>query len=113
MQQNADRICPKLLELRNRLINSDIDIVAIQGSKLCKADKTPLIEGYTTIHKDQNNILGRSFLFSVHNDLIFKKLHSLERAVMQILSIQVHTMKIIVGRSAPADLHLHKAADLF
>ena len=112
MQQNADGICPKLLELCNRLINSDINIVAIQGSKLCKADKTPLIEGYATIHKDQNNILCCSLLFFVHNDLIFKKLHSLERAVMQVLSIHVHTMKIIIDRSAPADLHQQKAADL-
>ena len=61
-QWNADSICPKLLELRDRLLNSDIDVLAVQESKLRKTDKTPSIEGYVTIRKDQNNILGGSLL---------------------------------------------------
>ena len=61
-QWNADGICPKLVELRHRLLNSDIDVLAVQESKLRKTDKTPSIEGYVTIRKDQNNILGGSLL---------------------------------------------------
>ena len=51
-QWNADGICPKLLELCDKIINSVSDIVATPESKLRKADKTPSIEGYSTIHKD-------------------------------------------------------------
>ena len=77
MQWNADGINPKLLELLNRLMNSDVDIVAIEESNLRKTDKTLSIEGYATIRKDQNNILGCSLLFFVHN-IIFEKLHSFQ-----------------------------------
>ena len=82
-----------MLELRDKLINSDIDIVAIQESKLQKTDKTPSIEGYATIRKDQNNILGSGLLFFIRNDVIFEKLQSLEKASMEILSVRVHTLK--------------------
>ena len=44
-QWNADGIRPKLLELRDCLLNSDIDILAVQESKLRKTDKTPSIKG--------------------------------------------------------------------
>ena len=40
IQWNADEIRPKLLKLHDRLINSNIDTVVIQVSKLCKAYKT-------------------------------------------------------------------------
>ena len=93
IQWNANGIHPKLLELRDRLINLDIDTIAIQESKLRKADKTPLIEGSATIRKDWNNILGGGLLFFVYNDMTFEKLHSLEKAGMEILSIQVCTSK--------------------
>ena len=48
-QWNADGICPHLVELCNQLINSDIDILAVQESKFRKTDKTPFIEGYATV----------------------------------------------------------------
>ena len=69
-------------------MNSDVDIVAIQESNLRKTDKTLSIEGYATIRKDQNNILGCSLLFFVHN-IIFEKLHSFQWAGMKILFSQV------------------------
>ena len=82
----------KLLELRDKLINSDIDIVAIQESKkLQKADKTPSIVGYAAIRKDRNSILGGGLLLFVCNDVIFEKLQSLEKAGMEILSVRVRT----------------------
>ena len=74
MQWDADEICLKMHELRDKLINSDFDIVAIQEFKLQKADKTPSIEGYTTIRKDQNNIFGGGLLFFICNDVIFERL---------------------------------------
>ena len=84
---NADGIRPKFRELRDRLINSDIDILAVQQSKLRKTDKTPFIEGYTTIRKDRNNILGGGFLIFIQNSIVFEKLHSIGKAGMEVLSI--------------------------
>ena len=83
-QWNADGIRPKLLELRDRLLNSDIDILAVQESKLRKTDKTPSIEGYATIRKDRNNILGGGLLLFIRTDIVFEKLHSFEKAGMEI-----------------------------
>ena len=79
--------------MRNRLINLDVDIVAIKESKLQKAYKTPSIEGYATIRKDRNSILGGGLLFFVRNDVIFEKLHTFEQAGMKILSVRVRTSK--------------------
>ena len=41
-QWNAEGIGPKLLELRDRLLNSDTNVLAVQESKLRKTDKTKL-----------------------------------------------------------------------
>ena len=92
-QWNADGICPKLIELRNRLINSDICNLAVQESKLWKADKTPFIESYATIWKDQNNILGGGLLLFIRTYIVFEKLRSFEKAGMEILSIPLKATK--------------------
>ena len=93
IQWNANGIRPKLLELHDKMINLDSDIVATPQSKLQKADKTPSIEGCATIHKDPNNILGSGLLFFMYNGMIFEKIQSLKKAGMEILSIRVHTWK--------------------
>ena len=90
-QWNADGIRTKFVELRDRLINSNIDILAVQESKLRKADKTPFIKGYATVRKDRSNILGGGFLLFIRTDIIFEKLHSFEKAGMEILSIRLKT----------------------
>ena len=41
-QWNAEGIGPKLFELRDRLLNSDTNVLAVQESKLRKTDKTKL-----------------------------------------------------------------------
>ena len=58
-------------------------------------NKTPSIEGYATIRKDRNNILGGGLLLFVRNDVIFEKLPSLEKAGMESLSIRVRTSKLL------------------
>ena len=73
-QWNTDGIHPKFIEVRNHLINSDINVLVVQKSKLWKTDKTPFIEGYATIRKDQNNILGGGLLLFIQNDIMFEKL---------------------------------------
>ena len=78
-QWNADGICPKFKELRDLLINSDFKILAVQKSKLWKTDKTPFIEGYATICKDRHNILGGGLLIFIRTDIVFQKLHSVEK----------------------------------
>ena len=89
----ADGIRPKLFELRDRLLNSNIDILAAQESKLRKTDKTPSIEGYATIRKERNNILGSSLLLFIQTDIVLKKLHSFEKANMEIQSICINVTK--------------------
>ena len=92
-QWNADGIRPKLMELHDLLINSDIDILAIQESKLRKTDKTPFIAGYTTICKDWHSIIGGGLLIFTRTDIVFKKLHSVKKAGMEILSICLKATK--------------------
>ena len=66
------------MELLDLLINSNIDILAVQESKLRKTDKTPFIEGYATIRKDRGNILRSDLLILIRTDIKFEKLHSVE-----------------------------------
>ena len=92
-QWNADGIRPKFIELCDRLLNSDNDVLAVQESKLQKTDKNPSIEGYATIRKDRNNILGGSLLLFIGTDTVFEKLHSFKRADLEILSIRIKATK--------------------
>ena len=92
-QWNADGIHPKLLELWDRLLNSNINILAVQASKLRKTDKTPSIEGYATIRKDWNNILGGGLLLFIPTDIVSEKPHSFEKAGMEILFIRIKATK--------------------
>ena len=92
-QWNADGIRPKLLELCDCLLNSNIDVLVVQESKLWKTDKTRSIEDYATIKKDRNNILGGGLLFFTRTDIVFENLHSFEKAGMEILSIRIKATK--------------------
>ena len=92
-QWNADGIHPKFTELRDRLLNSDIDVLAVQESKLWQSDKTPSIEGYATIRKDRNSILGGGLLLFMQTEIMFEKLNSSEKAGMEILSIRIKATK--------------------
>ena len=83
-QWKTDGTRLKLIELRDHLINSDIDILAVQ--------EPPFIEGYATTQKDRNNILGGGLLF-IRTDIVFKKLHSFKKAGMEILSIRLKATK--------------------
>ena len=44
LQWNADGIHPKFVELCNQSINSDIDVLAVQESKLQKIDKALFVK---------------------------------------------------------------------
>ena len=92
-QWNADGIRPKLLEVRDWQINSDIDVLTVHESKLRKTDKTPFIVGYATIRKVRNNILGGDLLLFIRTDIVFEKLHSLKKAGMETLSIRLKATK--------------------
>ena len=78
LQSNADGIMTKFTELRDRLINSDIDICAVQESKLRKNNKTPIIEGFATLRKDRKVLNGGGLLLYIRSDLTFEKLQSAE-----------------------------------
>ena len=53
LQWNADGIKLKISELGERMKNLDMDIALIQESKLREKDKTPRIEGYSTVRADR------------------------------------------------------------
>ena len=89
-QWNAGCIHPGIVELRDLLINSDVDVLALQESKLQKTDKTPFIEGYTTVQKGRNNILGGGLLLFIRTN---SKLHSFENTGKEILPIGLKTTK--------------------
>ena len=55
--------------------------------------KTPSIEGYATIRKDWNSIHGGGLLIFIRTDIVFEKLHSFEKAGMEILSIRIKATK--------------------
>ena len=81
------------MELCNLLINSDIDVLTAQESKLWKTDKTPFIAGYATICKDRHNILGGGLLIFTQSDIVFEKLRSVKKAGMEIQSIHLKASK--------------------
>ena len=90
---DAEGIRPKFLKLCNLLINSDIDVLAIQESKLRKADKTLFIEGYATVQKNLNKILEGGTLFFIQTDVVSEKLLPLKKAGTKNLSICQKTNK--------------------
>ena len=73
LQWNADGIRTKFPEVQDRLINSDIDICAVQESKLRKNNKTPITEGFATLRKDRKVLNGGGLLLYIRSDLTFKK----------------------------------------
>ena len=81
------------MELRDCLINSDIDVLAVQESKLQNTGKTPFIEGYATIRKDRNNIIGVGLLLFIRTFIVFEKLYSFEKNGIEILSIRLKATK--------------------
>ena len=93
LQWNADGIMTKFTELQDRLINSNIDICAVQESKLRKNNKTPIIEGFATLRKDQKVLNGGGLLLYIRNDLTFEKLQSAEQEGLEIQSVRIRTLK--------------------
>ena len=92
-QCKPDGIRPKLVELHDQLINPDIDVFAVQESKLRKTDKTPFIKSYATVRNDGNNILGGDLLIFIRTDIVFEKLYFFEKAGTEILSILLKNTK--------------------
>ena len=92
-QLDLELMFTSTISLRISLLDSDIDILAVQESKLRKTNKTPSIEGYTTIRKDRNNILGGGLLLFIRTDIVFEKLNSFEKAGMEIQSIRIKVTK--------------------
>ena len=55
LQWNADGLRTKIDELQLRLKEDDYDVCVIQETKLLKENKTPTVEGYTSLRKDRKN----------------------------------------------------------
>ncbi len=93
VQWNADGIRAKMFELRERLLHSDIDVCAIQESKLRKADKTPTIEGYSSLRADRKLLNGGGLLLFIKKDLIYEPLMATERAGQEVQTVRIKADK--------------------
>ena len=80
-------------KVRDRLINSNIDICAVQESKLRKNNKTPIIEGFATLRKNRKVLNVGGLLLYIRNDLTFEKLQSAEQEGLEIQSVRIRTLK--------------------
>ena len=72
-QWNADVIKLKINELGERMKNLGVDIALIQESKLRVKDKTPRIEGYSTVRADRRGPKpGGGLISFVKDDIAFE-----------------------------------------
>ena len=67
--------------------------MAVQELKLQHTDKTPFIEGYTTIQKVRNSFLRGGLLLFIRTNIVFENLLSSKKAGMEILSVCLKTTK--------------------
>ena len=101
MQWNADGLKNKQDELKQRLVNSNIDILAIQETKLLgpdsgpTPDKTPEIPGYKPKRKDRTGAVtrGGGLLFYIKEDVRFQELSKAEEN-----GLEVHTIRVQLRR---------------
>ena len=95
MQWNADGIGNKIFELQEYLVNSNVDVLAVQESKLLstgpRADKDPKIPGYYIQRKDREDAENRGggLLFYIKNDVRFQPVNKMERFGLETLTIRV------------------------
>ena len=101
MQWNADGIRNKLDKLKQRLVNSNIDILAVQESKLLGPDSSssldPTLEipGYKPKRQDRVGAVnrGEGLLFYIKEDVRFQELSSVEEN-----ELEVHTIRVQLRR---------------
>ncbi|PAA62320.1 hypothetical protein BOX15_Mlig029675g1 [Macrostomum lignano] len=72
LQWNADGIASKLPELAERLSDSDIDIAAVQETKLSNRTQLPKINGYIAVRKDRGDGSGGGLLLLIRDKLAFR-----------------------------------------
>ena len=73
LQWNCDGIGNKMIELRKRAIDQNLDVILIQETKLDPTNKTPAIPGYAPFRTDRKNKKGGGLITFVKNSVIFEK----------------------------------------
>ena len=71
LQLNANGIRSTVEELKHLMITTQPDVVAIQGSKLTPASRTPQIPHYTAIRTDREHKQGGGLITSIKSDTTF------------------------------------------
>ena len=92
MQWNANAISTKLVELRCRLHDSDIDVCLIQESKLEKGSPDPKIKGYVTMRDDRKTHGGGLVAF-VRDTIKCEKLARNVKNGTEVASLRVKLRK--------------------
>ena len=96
MQWNADTLLTKVIELKARLISDDIDVCAIQETKLLEHSNLPSFtnEGYNIIRADRKlTNAGGGLLFLVRSTLVVEPLDAVAIEATETQSIKVRLDK--------------------
>ena len=73
LQWNADGLRNKIIELRKRAIDQDLDVLLIQESHLEPNQPSPSIPGFAALRVDRKNKKGGGLISYVKKSIIFEK----------------------------------------
>ena len=93
LQWNADGLSNKILELRQRAVDDDIDIILIQETHLEKRHSTPSIPDYSAFRTDRKNKEGGGIISYIKKSLIFEKRLEQSKDGTEIQSFYVQMSK--------------------
>ncbi len=93
MSWNADGLSTKAVDLNNRLSAEDIDVCAVQETKLRKGNRTPAFPGYAYVRTDRADSIGGGLLFLIKNSVVFEKLQEVSKEGTESSSIRVRMDK--------------------
>ena len=74
LQWNCNGISNKTTELQQFLQQYQIDVAAIQETKLTSKSKPPKFANYTVVRHDRDKDKGGGLMFLVHKDLLFQEI---------------------------------------
>jgi len=93
IQWNCDGIRNKIIELRQRVIDQEIDVILIQETKLEKNHKTPDIPGFAPWRVDRKNKKGGGLIAYIKRSIIFEKKREQSKDTTEIQTLRIKLNK--------------------
>lgn len=81
-----------MVELEDKAKELNVDIIAIQESKLISSDETPKIKGYSTIRKDRGYGRGGGLISFIKSDIpyvVVEPENSIEGSLLEVSSCEI------------------------